>query len=135
MHGQHIYREFTYLVDVQHCGCYQKCCKLCTLVLIQIYSVLGNFIIYILWSNSTANLNVKIRTAVLLQFFEVEEIYLWLDIKHIKHHENQMNCHYVYLNLSFNTFVVKRKTSRKKFFERQNTHAFHIRNNSILSQK
>ena len=120
MHGQHIYREFTYLVDVQHCGCYQKCCKLGTFLLIQIYSVLGNFIIYILWSNSTANLNVKIRTAVLLQFFEVEKIYLWLDIKH---HKNQMNCHYVYLNLSFNsTFVgIRKKCHRSQPFTHMET--------------
>lgn len=100
MHGQHIYREFTYLVDVQHCGCYQKCSILCTFLLIQIYtSVLGSNLLYTFYgAKSTANLNVKIRTAVLLQFFEVEEIYLWLDIKH---HKNQMNFHYVYLNLSF----------------------------------
>ena len=64
MHGQHIYREFTYLVDVQHCGCYQKCSILCTFLLIQIYtSVLGSNLLYTFYgAKSTANLNVKIRT-------------------------------------------------------------------------
>ena len=52
--------------------------------------------------------------------FEVEEIYPWLNIKH---HKNQMNCHYVYLNLSFNSaFVgIRKKCHRSQPFTHMET--------------